>query len=97
MKAIAHCIPELKVEGNAEADTILIGWGGTYGHLIAAQEELNKAGIPTAHAQLRYINPLPANAIDVISKYKTSSWQSSIRASWPTGCRLVCPATTCAA
>lgn len=70
VKAIAHCIPELKVEGNAEADTILIGWGGTYGHLIAAQEELNKAGIPTAHAQLRYINPLPANAIDVISKYK---------------------------
>lgn len=69
VKAIAHCIPELKVEGNAEADTILIGWGGTYGHLIAAQEELNKAGIPTAHAQLRYINPLPANAIDVISKY----------------------------
>ncbi len=70
VKAIAHCIPELKVEGNAEADTILIGWGGTYGHLIAAQEGLNKAGIPTAHAQLRYINPLPANAIDVISKYK---------------------------
>lgn len=70
VKAIAHCIPELKVEGNAEADTILIGWGGTYGHLIAAQEELNKEGIPTAHAQLRYINPLPANAIDVISKYK---------------------------
>ena len=70
VKAIAHCIPELKVEGNAEADTILIGWGGTYGHLIAAQEELNKASIPTAHAQLRYINPLPANAIDVISKYK---------------------------
>ena len=68
--AIANDIPELKVEGDAAADTLLVGWGGTYGHLVAAQEELNRQGIPAAHAQLRYINPLPKNALDVFSRYK---------------------------
>lgn len=68
--AIAADIPELTVEGNADADTLLIGWGGTYGHLIAAQKELNREGIPVAHAQLRYINPLPANALDIMRRYR---------------------------
>ena len=70
VKAIAHDIPELKVEGNPDADTLLVGWGGTYGHLVAAEKELNAQDVATAHAQLRYINPLPANAIELMGKYK---------------------------
>ena len=67
---IANFIPELTVEGNPEADTILVGWGGTYGHLFTATEELNAEGVPVAFAQFRYINPLPANALDVLKKYR---------------------------
>ncbi len=67
---IANDIPLIKIQGNAEADTLLIGWGGTYGHMLTACEELNKNGNPVALAQFRYINPLPANALDEIRKYK---------------------------
>ena len=67
---IADFIPELEVNGDPEADTILVGWGGTYGHLYTATEELNAEGIPVAFAQFRYINPMPKNALDVLKKYK---------------------------
>ncbi len=67
---IANDIPLIKIQGNTEADTLLIGWGGTYGHMLTACEELNKNGHPVALAQFRYINPLPANALDEIKKYK---------------------------
>ena len=67
---IADDIPALEVMGDADADTLLIGWGGTFGHLITATNHLNGEGVPTALAHFRYINPLPANALDVIRRYK---------------------------
>ncbi|MDD6778424.1 MAG: 2-oxoacid:acceptor oxidoreductase subunit alpha [Bacteroidales bacterium] len=67
---IARNIPEVEVQGNPDADTLLIGWGGTYGHLYTAVEELNRAGKPLAFAHFRYICPLPANTAEVISRYK---------------------------
>ncbi len=67
---IANDIPDVQVQGNKEADTLLIGWGGTYGHLCTAAEELNAAGRPIAFAHFRYINPLPKNALDLIRGYK---------------------------
>lgn len=67
---IANDIPLLEVEGSVDSDTILVGWGGTYGHILSACAELNSAGIPVAVAQFRYINPLPANALETLRKYK---------------------------
>ncbi|MCI5979114.1 MAG: 2-oxoacid:acceptor oxidoreductase subunit alpha [Bacteroidales bacterium] len=67
---IAYDIPELELNGDPEADTLLVGWGGTYGHLLSACEELNNAGTPVAHAQFRYINPLPANTADVLRRFR---------------------------
>ena len=67
---IARNIPDVEVQGNADADTLLIGWGGTYGHLYTAVEELNRSGKPVAFAHFRYICPLPANTAEVISRYK---------------------------
>ncbi|MDE6330762.1 MAG: 2-oxoacid:acceptor oxidoreductase subunit alpha [Muribaculaceae bacterium] len=67
---IANDIPELQVAGNPDADTILVGWGGTYGHLYTAAEELNAEGCDVAFAHFRYINPLPKNALEVLSRYR---------------------------
>lgn len=67
---IANDIPELEVQGNPEADTLLIGWGGTYGHLLTATKELNREGLPVATAQFRYISPLPRNTADILSRYR---------------------------
>lgn len=67
---IANDIPELQIQGNPDADTILVGWGGTYGHILTAATELNAEGIPTAVTHFRYINPLPKNALSELKKYK---------------------------
>ncbi len=66
---IASDIPELEVIGPDDADVLLMGWGGTYGHLRTAANELNCQGLKVAFAQLRYINPLPANTGEVLSRY----------------------------
>ncbi len=67
---IAGDIPALDAIEPEGADTILVGWGGTYGHLRTAATELTAEGSPVAFAQFRYINPLPANTLDVLGKYK---------------------------
>ena len=67
---IANDIPELKLQGDENADTVLVGWGGTYGHVLTAATELNKEGTPVALAHFRYINPLPKNALDELKKFK---------------------------
>lgn len=67
---IARDIPRMQPMFDEDADTILLGWGGTYGHLLTAAIELNASGRKVAFWQFRYINPLPENAIEVLSKYK---------------------------
>ncbi len=70
IERIADNIPALEVSHNVDTDTLLVGWGGTFGHLYTAAEELNKEGKPVAFAHFRYINPLPANTAEVFAKYK---------------------------
>lgn len=66
---IADDIPALEVLGDPDADTLLVGWGGTYGHLRTAAEELCRQGHKVAFAHFRYINPLPANTGEVLASY----------------------------
>ena len=70
IERIADNIPALEVSHNVDTDTLLVGWGGTFGHLYTAAEELNKEGKPVAFAHFRYINPLPANTAEVFAKYR---------------------------
>lgn len=71
IERIANDIPEQKALCDVEADTLLIGWGGTYGHIYTAAEELNSAGKRVAFTQFRYINPLPKNTAEILNRYKT--------------------------
>lgn len=67
---IADEVPAVEPMLAPDADTILLGWGGTYGHLLAAATQLNAQGHKVAFWQFRYINPLPANTFEVLSRYK---------------------------
>lgn len=67
---IAKNIAPLVVQGDANTDTLLVGWGGTYGHLYTAVEELNASGKPVAFVHFRHINPLPLNTHEILSRYK---------------------------
>ncbi|MDE6417065.1 MAG: 2-oxoacid:acceptor oxidoreductase subunit alpha [Duncaniella sp.] len=66
---IARDIPDLEVIDLKGAKTLLVGWGGTYGHLRTAAAELCEQGTPVAFSQFSYINPLPANTEEVLSRY----------------------------
>ena len=64
-------VPDVKVLGHADdADLLIVGFGGTYGHLYTAMEEMNKAGHKVALAHFSYINPLPKNTAEVLRRYK---------------------------
>ena len=63
-------VPNVEVEGAEDADLLVVGFGGTYGHLCSAVEEMNKAGKKVALAHFSYINPLPKNTEEVLRQYK---------------------------
>ncbi len=71
VERVADDIPLLEETITApDADTLLVGWGGTYGHLRTAAAELNAEGTPIAFAHFNYIRPLPANTAEVLRRYK---------------------------
>ena len=67
---VNQILPDLKVEGDADADLLVIGWGGTHGHLISAVKFMHKDGHKIALAHFNYINPLPKNTEKVIKHFK---------------------------
>lgn len=67
---IADYIPEQEVCGDKDADLLVIGWGGTYGHLYEAMEDMQAEGKKVAMAHFKFIQPLPKNTAELISRYK---------------------------
>src|SRR5437764_10036299 len=67
---IAQTIPDLAVKGPADAELLVIGWGGTYGSIKTAVERAQRKGRKVAQAHLRYLNPMPKNTGDVLRRFK---------------------------
>ncbi len=64
-------VPDLEVLGDKDdADLLIVGFGSTFGHLHAAMDEMRAQGKKVAMAQFRYLNPLPKNTAEVLTKYK---------------------------
>jgi len=63
-------VSDVEVEGDDDAELLIVGFGSTYGHLYSAMEELQKKGHKAAIAQFKFINPLPKNTTEVLKKYK---------------------------
>ena len=64
-------VPDLEVECDvADADLLVVGFGSTYGHLHSAMDELRQKGYKVAQAHFKYLNPLPKNTAEVLTKYK---------------------------
>ena len=67
---IANVIPDVEVLGDSDADLLIVGWGGTYGHLHEAMEIMQANVKKVALAHFRYINPLPRNTDEVLKRFK---------------------------
>ena len=68
---IASDIPLTWVEGDEDADVLLVGWGSTWGAITSAAKQVRDQGHKIAHAHLIHISPFPSDLGDVLSRYKT--------------------------
>ena len=66
---IADYIPNLEVIGDEDADTLIVGWGGTFGHLLETYRGIKEEGHKIAFTQFKFIAPLPRNTADVLQSY----------------------------
>ena len=71
LKVFKIPVPDVEVMGDADdADLLIVGFGGTFGHLYSAMSAMREMGHKVALAHFSYINPLPKNTAHVLTKYK---------------------------
>ena len=71
VEGIASDIPELTVDDpDGDATVLVIGWGSTYGPIVAAVRRLRQEGKSVAQAHVHHLNPFPANTGDVLRRYE---------------------------
>jgi 2-oxoglutarate ferredoxin oxidoreductase subunit alpha len=65
-------VPDLAVDDpTGDADLLVLGWGSTYGPIVAGARRVRAGGERVATAHLRHLHPLPANLGDVLARYST--------------------------
>ncbi|MFJ8674483.1 2-oxoacid:acceptor oxidoreductase subunit alpha [Streptomyces sp. NPDC093589] len=67
-------VPDVEVDDPAGetgegANTLVLGWGSTYGPITAAVRRVRGAGERIAQAHLRHLNPFPGNLGEVLARY----------------------------
>lgn len=67
---VQEFIPQQEVYGDKEGDLLVVGWGGTYGHLLTSVQEMRKNGKSVSLCHFNYINPLPKNVREIFGNYK---------------------------
>ncbi len=70
VRRVAQEIPPTTINGSASGDLLVIGWGGTYGAITAAVEEMQSDGRAVASIHLRHLNPLPPDLGQILRQYK---------------------------
>ncbi|EMF55894.1 2-oxoacid:acceptor oxidoreductase subunit alpha [Streptomyces sp. SID5476] len=63
-------VPDIEVDDPQRADTLVLGWGSTYGPITAAVRQLRTTGESIAQAHLRHLNPFPKNLGEVLARYE---------------------------
>ncbi|MEZ5383145.1 MAG: 2-oxoacid:acceptor oxidoreductase subunit alpha [Microthrixaceae bacterium] len=66
---IAKDIPPVEIGGDVDADTLIVGWGSTWGAIEHSMARLTNAGHQVAHVHLRHLNPFPPNLGEVLARY----------------------------
>ena len=67
---VAEDIPVQKVWGDEEGDLLVVGWGGTRGHLQNAVDDLRREGHRVSLCHFNYIHPLPHGVREIFSRFK---------------------------
>ena len=67
---VVEDIPPQEICGESKGDLLVVGWGGTRGHLHSAVEQMREEGHSISLAHFNYINPLPANTGEIFKGFK---------------------------
>jgi 2-oxoglutarate ferredoxin oxidoreductase subunit alpha len=67
---IANDIPDMEVDEDEGAEVLVLGWGSTYGTIIAASRRLRARRRKIARAHLTHLNPFPKNLGEVVKRYR---------------------------
>jgi len=70
VKRVENYIPAIQSEYNEEGDLLVVAWGGTYGSISAAVEQVYKEGHKIGYIHFNYINPLPKNVTETMKRFK---------------------------
>lgn len=70
VEKVAEDIPLQEVYGSQSGKLLVVGWGGTYGHLVSAVQEAREAGLDVSLAHFDYILPLPKNTVEIFSNFE---------------------------
>ena len=75
INGIVQDIPDLTVDDPADsksqhARVLVLGWGSTYGPIVAAARRVRKTGRLIAYTHLRHLNPFPANLGEILRSYE---------------------------
>ena len=70
VEKIADSIPELDVLGPKKGKLLVVGWGGTYGHILSAVNEVRAEGGEVSYAHFDYLYPLPRNTREVLLSFE---------------------------
>ncbi|HEX2770873.1 MAG TPA: 2-oxoacid:acceptor oxidoreductase subunit alpha [Micromonosporaceae bacterium] len=67
---VAQELPPLEVDGDPEGELLVVGWGSTRGAIIGGVNAARKAGMRVSRAHFRWLNPLPSNTGEVLSRFE---------------------------
>ncbi len=70
LQKLAEELPVPDVYGDEDGDTLLVGWGSTYGPIHDAVKRARRTGEKIAALHLRHIHPLPNGLEKIFAKYK---------------------------
>jgi 2-oxoglutarate ferredoxin oxidoreductase subunit alpha len=70
IRNVIEDVPDVEVFGATTGDVLLVSWGGTYGAVHGAAEELVGQGKKVGHVHLRWLNPLPKNLGEILKGFK---------------------------
>jgi 2-oxoglutarate ferredoxin oxidoreductase subunit alpha len=70
VERIAQEIPPIQINGESTGDVLVVGWGGTYGAITQAVDQLRLKGKSVSSVHLRYLNPLPSDLGAVLKRFK---------------------------
>ncbi len=69
IRNVVEDVPDVEVFGKASGDLLLVSWGGTFGAVRGAAEDLLARGKAVGHVHLRWLNPLPKNLGEVLKRF----------------------------